>query len=455
MKIKQMLMGVLALGCACAFGENTKDGESSGVAVQKLQTCDFLLNKDFKKDAKYYLCLFSASWCPPCRAEMPRIAKTYAETLKDDPNIELIHFSCDQNDEKALAWAKEHDVKFPVVKPNGGNPLDLHTRGIPHLFIVKADGTLIEEGHPMKLFTDEKLREYKSERGVSEMTYTDNGGCTWSYTDNNNEGSLTITGVRLQTPSPVTIPTSLNGKNVTRIGDDAFRDNAMIIGVTIPGCIVGIGDRAFAGCANLEELTILEGVKAIGGSDAFRWCPKLKTVTLPKSLTFIRQRVFRNGGGIENVNVDSVESYMSIGFGTGSSTPLYSGKACLCVNGERLVDLIVPVGCRRITASAFNGANGLRSITIPGSVSQIGCCAFDNCSSNVVIRFANDIGALTLERNVAGGAGCPTIEVLSKSGCPFLGWFDKDGNEVKDPFHSPTPIVVTPRWNGIRKRHLR
>lgn len=302
------------------------------------------------------------------------------------------------------------------------------------------------DGHPMKLFTDEKLRELKSAQGLSDMTYTDNGGLTWSCAEND-DGSLTITGVSLPAPSPVTIPTSLKGKNVTRIGDDAFRDNAMIIGVTIPGCIVGIGDRAFAGCANLEELTILEGVKAIGGSDAFRWCPKLKTVTLPKSLTFIRQRVFRNGGGIENVNVDSVESYMSIGFGTGSSTPLCSGKACLCVNGARLVDLIVPVGCRRITASAFNGANGLRSITIPGSVSQIGCCAFDNCSSNVVIRFANDIGALTLERNVAGGAGCPTIEVLSKSGCPFLGWFDKDGNEVKDPFHSPTPIVVTPRWN--------
>lgn len=85
-------------------------------------------------------------------------------------------------------------------------------------------------------------------------------------------------------PSPITIPTSLSGRHVTRIGDDAFRGNAMITGVTIPGCIGGIGDRAFAGCTNLEELTTLEGVKAIGGSDAFRWCPMLKTVTLPKSL---------------------------------------------------------------------------------------------------------------------------------------------------------------------------
>ena len=131
------------------------------VVAEKLQDCKFLVNGQVKQKAKVYLCLFSASWCPPCRAEMPRIAKTYAETLKADPDIELIHFSCDRDEEKAMAWAKEHDVKFPVVKPKGGNPLDLHSRGIPHLFIVKDDGTLIEEGHPMRIFNEEKFRELK------------------------------------------------------------------------------------------------------------------------------------------------------------------------------------------------------------------------------------------------------------------------------------------------------
>ena len=133
------------------------------VVAEKLQSCKFLVNQEFKKKAKVYLCLFSASWCPPCRAEMPRIARTYAETLKADPDIELIHFSCDRDDGKAMAWAKEHDVQFPVVKPKGGNPLDLHCNGIPHLFIIKANGVLLEEGHPASLFTEEKLRERKAE----------------------------------------------------------------------------------------------------------------------------------------------------------------------------------------------------------------------------------------------------------------------------------------------------
>ncbi len=174
MNMKTILTGAIALTCVTTFGgvlgseggilgarKGTMRTTSKKMVANKLRECKFLLNKNYKKDAKVYLCLFSASWCGPCRAEMPRIAKTYAETLKDDPDIELIHFSRDQNDEKAMAWAKEHDVKFPVVKPKGGNPLDLHCNGIPHLFIIKANGVLQEEGHPMRLFTEEKLRELK------------------------------------------------------------------------------------------------------------------------------------------------------------------------------------------------------------------------------------------------------------------------------------------------------
>ena len=156
-------------------GDSASEAPVKKVVASKLRQCDFLLNEKFKKNAKFYLCLFSASWCPPCRREMPRIAETYAETLKDDPDIELIHFSRDQDDEKALAWAKEHDVKFPVVKPKGGNPLDLHTRGIPHLFIVKADGTVLEEGHPMRIFNEEKFSELKGNSAADARIQGDNG----------------------------------------------------------------------------------------------------------------------------------------------------------------------------------------------------------------------------------------------------------------------------------------
>ena len=174
MNMKTILMGAIALTCVTTFGgvlgseggvlgarKSMMRTTSKRMVANKLRECEFLLNKNYKKDAKVYLCLFSASWCPPCRAEMPRISKIYTEMLKDDPDIELIHFSRDRDESKAKAWAKEHDVKFPVVSFEGGNPRDLHCNGIPHLFIIKANGVLLEEGHPMKLFSEEKLQALK------------------------------------------------------------------------------------------------------------------------------------------------------------------------------------------------------------------------------------------------------------------------------------------------------
>ena len=184
--MKKMILGAVVLAFAMAFG--TAYGSDDGIVgsrkrvmrtvskhqvADKLQTCDFLVNSGFKKNAKFYLCLFSASWCGPCRVEMPRIAKIYAETLKDDPDIELIHFSRDQDDDKALAWANEHNVKFPVVKPKGGNPLDLHSSGIPHLFILKADGTIVEHDHPMRIFNEAKFRELKGEADPDQAKVTE------------------------------------------------------------------------------------------------------------------------------------------------------------------------------------------------------------------------------------------------------------------------------------------
>ena len=302
--------------------------------AEKLGQCDFLLNKDFKKNAKFYLCLFSASWCGPCRREMPRIAKTYAETLKNDPDIELIHFSRDQNDEKALAWAKEHDVKFPVVKPNGGNPLDLHSRGIPHLFIVKADGTFVEEGHPMRLFTEEKLRELKEENfavsakqqngatganaATGEQTETVNG-YTWAFKVKNDEATIVSERGRgcscAVTPKPsgnLTIPSSLGGAKVTNIGRNAFFDCHELTSVTIPKGVTSIGGSAFSQCGGLTSVTIPSSVTNLDGY-SFYYCSKLKSITIPSKVTNIGSGAFNNCRGLlEFVVEDGNPAYRSL-----------------------------------------------------------------------------------------------------------------------------------------------
>ena len=105
MKGKIKAIGLAIMGFACLFGGTAnsapsmsaegkikKVAQTESVVAQKLNGCEFWLNKNFKKDAKYYLCLFSASWCPPCRREMPRISATYSKMIKNNPEVELIRY---------------------------------------------------------------------------------------------------------------------------------------------------------------------------------------------------------------------------------------------------------------------------------------------------------------------------------------------------------------------------
>ena len=362
-RVREAKASVEKSECAESCSISKSSSEKISVA-EKLGQCDFLLNKDFKKNAKVYLCLFSASWCPPCRAEMPRIAKTYAETLKDDPDIELIHFSRDQNDDKAKAWAKEHDVKFPVVKPKGGNPLDLHSRGIPHLFIVKADGALMEEGHPMRIFNEEKFREIKSGNMKPRTADADlkSGerteqvdGYTWTYRVENGGATIVAAGGKRRctiSPSPkgnLIIPSKLGGVNVTKIGSEAFCECSGITSVTFPASVKEIYWRAFSDCRSLSSVSIPSGVTKIYPS-AFSGCKSLTAITVSD----------------ENAQYASRDGIL---FDKGM-------KTLVCYPGGIPGAYVIPAGVTEIGGNAFSGCSGLTSVTVPDSVTRIGEFAF-------------------------------------------------------------------------------
>ena len=371
-------------------GDEGSQSTGRNVAAQKLQDCEFLLNKDFKKNAKFYLCLFSASWCPPCRREMPRIAKTYAETLKDDPDIELIHFSCDQNDEKALAWAKEHAVKFPVVKPKGGNPLDLHSRGIPHLFIVKADGTLVEEGHPMRLFTEEKLSDLVGKKTISVKPATDDegrrigggreevNGYMWSYKVEDDSAEIVATtdgknhlcAVSPRPKGHVTIPSKLGGLPVKRIGRSALQGCTEMTSVTIPAGVLIIDYQSFKGCEALTKVDIPEGVTYIG-LEAFGNCQLLKSLNIPSSVNNIEILAFYNCRGL------------------GEGIVIRDGWV-LTANGRCPTEYEIPEGTKGIAAHGFRGCPGLRSVKVPASVKHMCYWAFAYCDDLKTITMCGE-----------------------------------------------------------------
>ena len=72
---------------------------------------------------------------------------------------------------------------------------------------------------------------------------------------------------------------------------NAFSDCTSLVEIAIPETVTRIGQGAFSGCEKLEKLTLNEGLIEIGAR-AFANCTSLKEVVIPKSVTAIDESAF-------------------------------------------------------------------------------------------------------------------------------------------------------------------
>ena len=121
-----------------------------------------------------------------------------------------------------------------------------------------------------------------SAQGVLPFEYADNGGAITitSWKDKNNSNI-----------KEAVIPDKVGGKPVTSIGTNAFRDCRSLTSITIPDSVTSIGDQAFNRCSSLTSITIPDSVISIGNG-AFFNCTSLKGVTIPDSVTSIGRDAF-------------------------------------------------------------------------------------------------------------------------------------------------------------------
>jgi len=86
-----------------------------------------------------------ATWCPPCREEMPSMEKLYKE-LKDE-DFEILAVSIDASGAKAVApFMKEYKLSFPALLDPEGKIQRLYwTTGIPESFIIDKKGIIVKK----------------------------------------------------------------------------------------------------------------------------------------------------------------------------------------------------------------------------------------------------------------------------------------------------------------------
>lgn len=82
-----------------------------------------------------------ATWCPPCRTEIPSIQNLYAKT--DNSKAVFIMLSLDNNFEIAKQFAAKTELDLPIYYPASNLPTLFNVEVIPATFIFNEKGELI------------------------------------------------------------------------------------------------------------------------------------------------------------------------------------------------------------------------------------------------------------------------------------------------------------------------
>jgi thiol-disulfide isomerase/thioredoxin len=98
-----------------------------------------------KMRGKVVLVDFWATWCPPCRGEVPNVVAAYKKY--HDQGFEVVGVSLDQNKDALLAFTKENGMVWPQYFDGKGWNNEI-SKGfgidsIPAMWLVGKDGKVI------------------------------------------------------------------------------------------------------------------------------------------------------------------------------------------------------------------------------------------------------------------------------------------------------------------------
>ena len=159
-------------------------------------------------------------------------------------------------------------------------------------------------------------------------------------------------------------------EGITGISCQAFNGLYNVTTVTLPESLTIIRENAFNSCSSLTEITIPDGVKELQFY-AFGFCVNLKSVKMPAGLTTMGYGVFTN-----------------------------------CTS---LTEITIPEGVSIIPGWAFGYCKALSSVTLPESVTEIWGDAFEGCTALTEITLPSNLQRI--EQNAFTETGLTSITI--------------------------------------------
>lgn len=138
----------------------------------------------------------------------------------------------------------------------------------------------------------------------------------------------------------------------------------------------------------VTDLNIPETVKYNGKTytvtgidpNAFQYSP-MKSITIPKTLTYVGEYAFNGCENLERVNISDLTAWCNIDFAVGTwtghqydSAPVYNfykSKTVAYLNGQPLTDVVIPTSVTDIKPMTFYGWTFMKSIKLHKGVKSI------------------------------------------------------------------------------------
>jgi len=191
------------------------------------------------------------------------------------------------------------------------------------------------------------------------------------------DGTIQLDAINFNFNGAFVVPSSLNGRIVSKIGSNVFKNRNQITKIILPDTINSIGDSAFENCSSLQSVTWSPNLVTIGAS-AFKGCTNLDEVIIPNTVTNIDSYAFEGCTNLESVTLSN--SLYAIGIGA------FKG----CTNLE---EIEIPASVQHVDSSAFENCTNLTSVIVKRAVTGItnlGSNVFDGCSTSLQIVVPQD-----------------------------------------------------------------
>ena len=231
------------------------------------------------------------------------------------------------------------------------------------------------------------------------------------------DGTIEIVDFPYNIGGSVTIPSTINGINVTRIGKSAFY-NCNFNEIIIPEGIIGIGELAFDLCRKLKSIKLPDSLEFISDG-AFNSCDAITFLKIPKNVVKINGcPIASSNSNLTYIEVDKENKYYKDIEGV-----LYTK------NGETLIKYpdnapqttyTIPKSTLTIGEYAFYYSKNLQKITVSNGVKNICDCIIGYTKlqeitlplsveniSNRAFSYANNLLKIKIQKDTNSILGTP------------------------------------------------